>query len=514
MSEPKNIEVQKIRFGDPDALHEFMKQDKDGSLVLQNSFVAPPRTSLSELKSGSKYLIVGPKGSGKTTLLLYLMRDEKSEYSRLILFKSNIRSEDRNNLDKLAKMIFVLDSYRMDTNYRTIWEWYLLKNFLRLLSDSDVIEGKSLFRDMALLLEADKSKFSALFDSIKIDGAKGNITLKVDTGILQTEIAAEINARKVAGNEIPLLDLVRLVQGALHKVKLKESVKCRLYFDELEFSLEKDGAGDRDRRMVRDLIFSIYSTNLLFQQCGINALCYAAIRSEVLHSFPSSSQELGKITKAFGTNLSWEPQNDQQSAILDIFQNKINQSEIEETGHYQLDPLIEYFPSEVGGKAFSKYILDQGGHRPRGVLLCLLAAAERAWGATKFEARHFEDDDNIFGIAMLDEFKEELSATMFEEEVEAALSLLRGKNSFFSVSDLRSRMSEFNTAIRKQVFYPEKDATRIINALYRVGIVGNAYFTEEGNLPRQTWANRGYPTPLIDKNFVVHLSIQKVLQTN
>jgi len=115
---------------------------------------------------------------------------------------------------------------------------------------------------------------------------------------------------------------------------------------------------------------------------------------------------------------------------------------------------------------------------------------------------------------MLDEFKEELSATMFEEEVEAALSLLRGKNSFFSVSDLRSRMSEFNTAIRKQVFYPEKDATRIINALYRVGIVGNAYFTEEGNLPRQTWANRGYPTPLIDKNFVVHLSIQKVLQTN
>ena len=57
MSEPKNIEVQKIRFGDPDALHEFMKQDKDGSLVLQNSFVAPPRTSLSELKSGSKFPI-------------------------------------------------------------------------------------------------------------------------------------------------------------------------------------------------------------------------------------------------------------------------------------------------------------------------------------------------------------------------------------------------------------------------------------------------------------------------
>jgi len=151
-----------------------------------------------------------------------------------------------------------------------------------------------------------------------------------------------------------------------------------------------------------------------------------------LHSFPSSSQELGKITKAFGTSLSWEPQNDQQSAILDIFENKITQSEIEETGNYQLEPLSKYFPSEVAGKAFSKYILDQGGHRPRGVLLCLLAAADRAWGATKIEAKHFDDDDNIFGIAMLDEFKEELSATMFEDDVESALSLLRGKIAFLA----------------------------------------------------------------------------------
>ena len=103
---------------------------------------------------------------------------------------------------------------------------------------------------------------------------------------------------------------------------------------------------------------------------------------------------------------------------------------------------------------------------------------------------------------------------MFEDDVESALSLLRGKNSFFGVADLRSRMSEYNAAIKKQVFFPEKDATRIINALYRVGIVGNAYFTEEGNFPRQTWANRGYPTPLVDKNFVVQLSIQKVLQTS
>ncbi|SFK56408.1 ABC transporter [Pseudovibrio ascidiaceicola] len=510
----ENIEVQKIRFGDPDALHEFMKQDKANSMVLQNSFVAPPRTDISELKTGAKYLIIGPKGSGKTTLLLYLMRGEVAEYSRLVLFKSNIRHEDRNNLDKLAKMIFVegVGSYSMDTDYRTIWEWYLLKNFLRLLDDSDVIEGKDIFRDIALLLEANKDKFSALFESVKVEGARGNIKLKFDTGILQTEIGAEINARKVSGDEIALLDLVRLVQDALHKVKLKPEVKCRLYFDELEFSLEKDGTGERDRRMVRDLIFAIYSTNLLFQQCNIDVLYYAAVRSEVLQSFPGSSQEVGKITRAFGASLSWEPQNDQRSTILDIFENKIIRSEIEETGGFQDDALTKYFPKEVAGKQFSKYILDQGGHRPRGVLLCLLAAVERAWGAKKFEAKHFADDDNSFGIAMLDEYKEELSATMFEEEVELTLSLLRGKSSVFSLQDFRARMIEHNSNVNKRVFDVDNDASKHLSILYRVGAIGNAYFTSD-NFPRQTWANRGYPTPLLDKQFVVHVAIQKVLQT-
>nr|WP_166486316.1 ATP-binding cassette domain-containing protein [Cereibacter sphaeroides] len=492
-----------------------MKQDRDGSSVLQNAFVAPPRTSLEELRSGARFLLIGPKGSGKTTLLLHLKRSENSQHGRLILFKSSIRAEDRANLDKLTEMIFLEDAgkYSFETDYRTIWEWYILKNFLRLLSDDDVLSGNKLFKDMVLLLEADSKKFSAMLDSIKVDGAKGNIKLSVGTGALQTEIGAEINARRVSGNQVPLLDLVRLVQGALPNIRLRDNVRCRLYFDELEFALEKCGSGERDRRMVRDLIFAIYRTNLLFQDAGLDALCYAAIRSEVIHSFPGSTQEVNKITRSFGVTLSWEPVGEQKSAILDIFERKIIQSEIEELGGYSENPLERYFPSEVGGKPFPKYILDMGGHRPRGVLLCLTAAADRAWGETKVMPHHFEDDDNSFGNAMLDEFREELSATLFEEEVDLSIALLRAHKPVFGMPDFRKRMSVLNQAMGERRFDPAKDAVKLIQTLYRVGIIGNTFFSEEGNHPRQTWANRGYFNPSLDKNFVVHPSVQKVLQT-
>jgi hypothetical protein len=55
-----------IHFGERDALHEFMKQDKQDITILDNSFVIPPRVKIEELLSGARYFVLGPKGSGKT----------------------------------------------------------------------------------------------------------------------------------------------------------------------------------------------------------------------------------------------------------------------------------------------------------------------------------------------------------------------------------------------------------------------------------------------------------------
>lgn len=509
-----NILLQKIRFGDPDALHELVKQNRDGSRVLVNSFVAPPRADISQLESGARFFIVGPKGSGKTAFLLNLRESGGDHRSNLILFKSKIRREDRTQLDKLTNTIVVEDQgkYQVEADYKTVWEWYLLKNMLRLLDEGDIQDGKDYFRDVALLLEADKRKFNTLFDSMRVEGAKGSVKIKVGIGILQSEIGAEIDARRKDGDTLPLLDLVRLSQEAIKNIKLKAGVKCRLYVDELEFFLEESGDGERDRRMVRDLIFSVYSTNMLFEEAGIDALCYASVRSEVINSFPGSSAELSKILRSFSVTLNWEPISEEPSAVLEIFSRKIQNSEIEEMGLHCDDPWSHYFPSQVGNKDIKKFLLDMGSHRPRGVLLCLMAASERAYGRDRFIESDFDDADNVFAQSMLDEFKDELSASLYDYEIDAVFMLLRGKHFIFNLGEFRGRMTALaTTAESVQKLRAKRDAEFILKALYRCGAIGNFFRAEESNLQRQTWFVRGYSDLIMDKPFVVHQSLQRLL---
>lgn len=508
-----NIPVNKIRFGDPDALHELAKQNKDDSRVFINSFVAPPRANFEELLSGSKYLIVGPKGTGKTATLLHIRDSHDHHKSSLILFKSNIRNEDRLKLEKLTKTIIVEDqgSFAVEADYKTVWEWYLLKNIFRMLDEDDVLEGKDFFRDIVLLLEANKKKFNTLFDSMKVSSAKGSIKVKFGAGALSSEIGAEIEARRQENGEMDFLDLVRLAQAGLRNIRLKNNVKCRLYIDELEFFLEETGSGERDRRMVRDLIYAVYNTNMLCNQSSIDALCYACIRSEVIHSFPGSSSELSKIIKSFSVSLNWEPLPGQESAILEIFAKKIQNSEIEETGNFCDQPWLQYFPATIAGKDFKRYLLDMGSHRPRGVLLCLISAAERAWGQERFTETHFDDHDNAFAQAMLDEFKDEMSASMFDFEIDATISLLRGKHYIFTVSDIRSRLLQGDAINSVRKLRKNRDAEFVVKSLYRCGMIGNFFLSEDTSLQRQTWAVRGYPDPIMDKPFIVHQALQRLL---
>ena len=87
---------------------------------------------------------MGPKGSGKTTFLLNLREAHGNHKSNLILFKSKIRKEDRDQLDKLTDTIVVNDQgkYQVEADYKTVWEWYLLKNILRLVEEEDILGSR------------------------------------------------------------------------------------------------------------------------------------------------------------------------------------------------------------------------------------------------------------------------------------------------------------------------------------------------------------------------------------
>lgn len=510
------IPVDQIYFGDRDGLHEYMKQDRAGVSILSNSFVDPPRIKMSELRNGSRFFIVGPKGSGKTTLLWHLKRSDQNTQSKVILFKSQIRKEDRDQIDKLVDTIIVSDQrkFRQEADYKTVWEWFILKNIVKIIDKNKIIEGRDIYNDICILLNVDKNKFNEVHDSFYIERAKGDVRLKLDLGALKTDLHAEIVARRKDGETYNLLEIVRLIQSAISKIKMNIHFSGKLFFDELEFFMSDDGDGQRDQRMVRDLLFAIYSSNQIFHEAGLNIVVYGSVRTEIINSANVTNQELKKHVDAFGVKLDWYTDDIENHKVLDILANKIKYSEIEYMGNFSGNPISEYFPKTIGDKAFRKYILDMGMHRPRGVLLRVLAASEKAESQDHFTEKDFRDSIDIFGQYMLDEITEEMSSHFDEAGRVALISVFRGKKHIFDISELDYRIGETGRSSKTlREIKSNMGTENIARYFFRIGLIGNIFETDR-EIHNQAWSFRGTPDPDLRANFVLHQSVRKILNAH
>jgi hypothetical protein len=419
----------------------------------------------------------------------------------------------------MTDLIVVEDQkkFRVETDYKTVWEWYILKNVLRLIQVEDIVEGLDIFRDLVILLEADSGRFNTFYDNFYIEKVKGKIALNVDIGALKSEISSEIEARRIDGEKkISLLDAVRLVQAALPRVRLASGTAIRLYFDELEFFMSEDGDGERDRRMVRDLMFACNNVNTLLTACNMDAVVYASIRSEILRSIGSTNQEVGKLVTAFSVVLDWYSEGVEDHPVLSIFENKIQYSEVNSVGAYTEDVWRQYFPLFVLGKDIRRYLLDSGLHRPRGVLLRLVAALEKSHSKVRFDEESFLESEELFGDLMLEEYLDEIAATLDEDARVSVISILRGNHYAFDRVAFAERIKKLSaTSKPAKVLLEHVGVDNMLKLLFRVGIIGNHFeIKENGHTKnRQIWAFRGVSEPLLDKRFVVHQSVRKTLAT-
>ncbi|NSY91456.1 hypothetical protein G6L58_13480 [Agrobacterium tumefaciens] len=116
---------------------------------------------------------------------------------------------------------------------------------------------------------------------------------------------------------------------------------------------------------------------------------------------------------------------------------------------------------------------------------------------------------------ILDEFTEEISASVPESEIKVIISLFRGNHYAFERSDIE-------TSLRK-ISEKDKDTKLILNRigvdnllrfLFRIVMIGNQFEIVENNVrnPRNIWAVRGYE-PLLDKRFVLHQSVRRIIAT-
>ncbi len=512
------LNLRDIQFGERDALHEYIKQDRQDIAVLDQSFVIPPRVRIPELEQGARFLIVGPKGSGKTTLLLHLQRKVSVTRTKLILFKSDIRKEDRDRLDRLVDLIVIEDQKKVPFahDYKTVWEWYLIKTIVGLIQSEDIAIGRSLYLDIRSLMQVRDHRINTIYDNFNVETAKGKFLLGVGYGPLKSELSLEVEARKT-DEKIDFLDLVRLIQNSLAKIRLKEDLSIRIYIDELEFFMSKDGDGDRDRRLVRDMIFAIDSVNRLFSTAKMSVVVIGSLRSEILNSIFGSTQEVEKIIDAFGVALNWYNDDASSHSVLGIFENKIKYSEIMLKGDYTRDVWTQYFPASIEGKSFKSYLLDIGLHRPRGVLLRLKAALELASERTAFAEEDFTKSEDIYGRYMLQEFIDEVSSVYDDKERDAIFAMLRGFSFAFDISELRSRVAKLSNANRTLGATLSKIGIEVaVRFLYRIGLIGNQFdLIDESGVSRRraNWSFRGDIDPFMEKRFVIHQSVRKTLQT-
>ena len=200
--------------------------------------------------------------------------------------------------------------------------------------------------------------------------------------------------------------------------------------------------------------------------------------------------------------------------MLGIFENKIRNSEIQAEGSYTEDVWGVYFPKNIGGREFRKYLLDSGLHRPRGVLLRIIAAVDSAYGRSSFCELDFVNSEDRFGELMLEEFSEEISATYDEHGREAIYSLLRGNHYAFTREQMLTRISDLSgTNKHVKSLRDNIGVDNLLRLLFRIGMIGNNFSIEETGQKRQVWAFRGASDPLLEKRFVLHQSVRKVLAT-
>ena len=470
-----------------------------------------------ELETGAKFFILGPKGSGKTTLLWRLKRRSQPSRSKIILFKSEIRKEDRDKLDRMTDLIVVQDQKKFGfrEDYKTVWEWYLLKNIYTILQQEDISKGTSTYHDIRHLLSVKDTKLNTIYDNFHVETIKGKIKLSLGYGPLKSELGAEIVARQQDGN-MDFLELVRLIQSASCNIKLKDDVSVRLFIDELEFFMSNNGDGERDRRMVRDLVFSVNSINRTFALSKSNIAIIASIRSEIFNSLRTVGQEVEKIVDAYGVKLNWYHSDVDSHPVLEIFSNKIKYSEIHAQGSYNDEVWNMYFPNTVSQKPIKAYLLDYGLHRPRGVVLRLMAALEVADEDYKFSEQNFLDSEELFGQYMLQEFTDEISAAYNEDELEKILALFKGYKYAFDRLEVETRLQELVNRSRKMSkTLKDVNVEQIIRFLYRIGMIGNQFYlvNEAGKkLSRDLWSFRGDTSPIMEQRFVLHRSIRRALQ--
>lgn len=338
----------------------------------------------------------------------------------------------------------------------------------------------------------------------------------LNSGPFTAELSAEIEALKddIENSDIEIIDIV---ERYLPEIKLNVKDRIALLFDELELFWNRVDQKERDLFLIRDLLYAVNRANVAFGASSASFTVIASVRSEVLHEVNREGPEISRDVQDRGIRVHWNVKTDAHNQpILEIIEGKIRFSEIE---HNELPTELVwdvYFPKRIFGRDIKQYLLDISMFKPRNLVSLLGIAKRKVGDADTITKEVLEQSQSEFSQRSWTEIEEGLLGEFSSNEVRAIKDLLMGFRAKFHPNEFLDRLEDLasSDARIRDLRKSHPNGLDILDVLYRLGAIGNAYKIRERNrsVIRNRWVFRDHYELIPGKAFEVHESLRKELQ--
>lgn len=511
------IKLKDIELGKPDAKDEVLYSESLGEFC--NKIILPPGFEIGNLISKDKCYIVGNKGVGKTALLFYinnlLLEEDPNSECSMILFKTQISASTRARMDKIERirisnMNISNDELEYVRDFTRLWTLVIYKKIVE-----DNKEGKIFERD------TNWTSFENIVN--RLDGAQADV-LRFANHIPDDQIYYDANYSAYIGNysrvEYPkdvsdhslacFYDAIEFADKLFCSLKKYEH-KYYICIDELEAYNSKRDVYLRDLAMIRDLIITTKRLNALLRlHKQKNIKIILSVRSEMVRSISREipGLEYNKDLEGFAERINWSgPKVDFiYHPLTSIWLKRLQESLNKQGNTLSISEIYkQMFPEIIGLDTISDFVIDRTWQKPRDIIRfmsCLHKVLDV--NAHYYEAKDFAKAIAEYSRQSKEEIVEELGAIYESVEIDQIFKCLTAYKKFFTKEELVARLES-----AMQSHNHTLNANKIVDDLYRIGVIGLVNFDTESEL----WGYLGQAA-LEDKNikYMIHRGLWSILE--
>lgn len=509
------LQLKDLFIGNTDAKNELLNSSKKEISAFREGFLMPDNVVLEHFFSGKRYYITGLKGTGKTALLRYIsicVQDQLKASTAFVLFKSDIREEDRSNVVNMAEVIYRnnsdLNQYK---DYERAWLLFLFQRIVKLSIENNILifEEDSVWKQFKKYVQATlkTDNGNILFPRIK----NGKVSLQ--TSLINSDFELEWPEQSDQVRDKRDVDFIQLVSKceSLFGSLSPNQRKLYLFVDELEVSFNTSKQYKRDIELIRDFVLAVNRINTISRQNGFGLYCITGIRKEVIAVTQSTGKEINKPISDFGINLRWQQSggNCLNHPLIKIITRRLQYAErnLPKVDQSSSDRLfLKYFPPSINDKSIYEYILNKTWYRPRDIVRLLGIAQAQFPHENSFNQMIFEAINKDYSTECWTEQEEELLAKYPVDEIDGIKHLLMGIKCPFSIEEINlkaNRGKDLYKGVEKLL--SNHKLADILEDLFRIGIIGNT------GRRSVRYSFRGDVGLLIEKNMTVHPALWNVL---